>query len=186
MRWLQATTRRRCWSSSGISSVSYTKVKVLYDSCLLDGSGFLSKIDLSLLQLEDFSAPSAAILSGIEYTRTHMMCELQLWISLQFEVGGFLSPKFKNSIRNWYTGIWMMCELVCSWKLEYPHAAILSGIEYTLMHMMCELLVWISLQWEVARFLSLQFSNSLGNWVNWEAYNSMLCELFVHQFQVHG
>jgi len=108
MRWLQATTRRRCWSSSGISSVSYTKVKVLYDSCLLDGSGFLSKIDLSLLQLEDsqprvqqfsqelstlghiwcvncncglvcsgkledFSAPHAAILSGIEYTGKHII-----------------------------------------------------------------------------------------------------------------
>ncbi len=172
MRWLQATTRRRCWSSSGISSVSYTKVKVLYDSCLLDGSGFLSKIDLSLLQLEDFSAPIAAILSGIQYTRTHMMCELQVWISLQwevgrffsppcsnslrnsvhwdtydvvwislqFEVGGFLSPQFKNSIRNWYTGTWMMCEL----------------------------LVWISLQLEVG---IPPCSNSLRNWVHSDAYD---------------
>jgi hypothetical protein len=75
-------------------------VKVLYDSCLLDGSGFLSKIDFSLLQLEDFSAPSAAILSGIEYTGTHMMCELQVWISLQLEVGIFLSPPCNNSLRN--------------------------------------------------------------------------------------
>ncbi len=51
-----------------VHSASYTKVKVLYDACLLDGSGFLSKIDLSLLQLEDFSAPSPAIPSRIEYT----------------------------------------------------------------------------------------------------------------------
>lgn len=106
---------------------------MLYDSCLLDGSGFLSKIDLSLLQLEDFSAPSAAILSGIEYTGKHMMCELQMWISLQWEVGRFLSPPCSNSLGIEYTGIHMMlCGLVCSSKLEdfsAPNSKILSGID---------------------------------------------------------
>jgi hypothetical protein len=63
-----------------------------------------------------------------------------VWISLQFEVGGFLSPQFKNSIRNWYTGTWMMCEL----------------------------LVWISLQLEVG---IPPCSNSLRNWVHSDAYD---------------
>jgi hypothetical protein len=62
---------------------------------------------------------------------------------LQFEVGRFLSPQFKNSIGNRYTGIWMMCEL----------------------------LVWISLQLKVGIFLSPPCSNSLRNWVHCDAYD---------------
>ncbi len=155
--WLQATTCRRCWSSSGISSVSCTKVKVVKDRFVSFAVGrFLSpqcsnSQELSTLghiwcvnykcglvcsgKLEDFSAPHAAILSGIEYIGIHMM----------------------------------LCGLVCSSKLEdfsAPNSKILLGINTLGFEWCVNYLVWISLQLEVGILLSPPCSDSLSNWVH--------------------